>query len=157
MIKTRVICIVSLALAASSAGAQQVYKSIDAEGKVTYSSSPPATAEIVEQVPIAAPPSEAAQQEAEKRLHEVEKEATRGEKQRTAQQEEKRDAVAAAEKERDAARIALEEAKIKGDDDWQRINTGGRALKQGYLDRVQEAEERLKAAESALRKARRGR
>jgi len=51
------------------------------------------------------------------------------------------------------ARIALQEARIKGDDDWQYLAAGGRVLKQSYLDRVKDAERRVKDAEEGLRRA----
>jgi len=150
------ICIAAISLIASGTNAeQQVYKSIDAEGKVTYSSTPPTggTASVVEQIPIAPPPSEAQLLEAEQRMRELEQKTEGREQQRTDKKERKEAAIVAAKKDLEAARNDLEQARIKTVDDWQTLATGGRVVKQSYFDRVERAEQRVKAAENALKKA----
>ncbi len=142
-----------------TAGAQTVYKSIDDQGEVTYSSTPPppGDAQVVERVPIAPPPPESEVQAAEQRMRELEIESARSDRERAESKAQQSQSVAAAEAELAKARAELEDAKIQGDDDWQYLAAGGRVLKQSYLDRVEQAEKRVQAAEDALRKARSGR
>jgi hypothetical protein len=87
----------------------------------------------------------------------MQREALRGDQERERKKEEQQRAITAAEDQVNAAETALQEAQIKRDDDWQRINTGGRVLKQSYFDRVDKAKARVEAAKSDLRKARSGR
>jgi hypothetical protein len=141
-----------------TAGAETVYKSVDEQGNVTYSSTPPpGGAEVVEQVPIAPPPPQSEVQAAEERMRQLEIESARSDRERRESKEQQTQSVAAAEAELTKARAELEDAKIQGDDDWQYLAAGGRVLKQSYLDRVERAEKRVQAAEDALRKARSGR
>jgi len=57
-----------LAMLAGTAAAEQIYKSVDAEGNVTFSSQPPANSVSVDQVSVQPGPSEAAQREAQERM-----------------------------------------------------------------------------------------
>jgi hypothetical protein len=57
-----------LALLAGTAAAEQIYKSVDAEGNVTFSNEPPAGAVNVDQVKLQPGPSDAAQQAARERV-----------------------------------------------------------------------------------------
>lgn len=152
--------IAALALAlACPAMAQTVYKSVDAEGRVSYSSSPPpeAAGDLVEEVPIAPGPTEQEQQEARRRAGELEGATRRAERERQKKADKTAEAVSAAERELDDANLALDEARIQGDDDWQTIVGGGRVPRQSYIDRVQRAERRVEDAKKALRGARSGR
>jgi hypothetical protein len=152
-------CGLLLALSAGGLAAEdQVYKSIDADGNVTYSPTPPPVdAGVVEEVRLAPPPTEAQRQAAERRVREIEQTVAESERQRAATEEERRARIEAAEQELAEARAAAEVARVKTVDDWQTIVTGGRVLKQSYLDRVAAAEARVEAAESALQKAKQGR
>ncbi|MCG6861315.1 MAG: DUF4124 domain-containing protein [Chromatiaceae bacterium] len=142
-----------------TATAQTVYKSVDADGKVTYSAAPPpdAAAEMVEKVPIAPGPTDQQRSAAENRTKELESVTESAEQEREAQDTESAEAASSAEQELRRARIALQEAQIQGDDDWQYLASGGRVLKQSYLDGVAEAKRRVQEAEKALRSARSGR
>lgn len=142
----------------SSAGAQTVYKSVDAQGNVTYSSTPPPPdhRETVETLHIAPPPPEAERTRATERLRRLEVESTRSDLERQEAEKKKTTSISAAEAELQKARDALENAKIQGDDDWQYLARGGRVLKQSYLDRVEQAAQRVREAEETLRKARGG-
>lgn len=132
----------------------QVYKSTDAEGNVTYSANPPAAqSAVVEEVPIAEPPSEDRQREASRRARDVERQVERSELERQKKAKERNTTAETAEKALEEARAALEQAKIKTLDDWQTIAAGGRVVKQSYFDRVERAEAKVKAAEDALKKA----
>jgi Domain of unknown function (DUF4124) len=61
-------CTLLLALLAGTAAAEQIYRSIDADGNVTFSSQPPAGAVTVDEVSVQPGPSEAAQREARERM-----------------------------------------------------------------------------------------
>jgi hypothetical protein len=56
-----------LALLSGTAAADQIYRSVDAEGNVTFSNKPPADAVSVDKVTVQPGPSEAAQREAQER------------------------------------------------------------------------------------------
>lgn len=146
----------ALSLLVSPAGAQ-VYKSVDADGRVTYSSRPPAPdpTTAVEEMTIAPPPPERDRIEAENRIKRIEQNTARKQKQLKENKGSKQKSIETATKELDQARLALVEAKIKGDSDWQYLRTGGRVLKQSYLDRVARAQRAVKVSEEALRKAHR--
>lgn len=151
--------IATLALACTcTTTAQTVYKSVDAQGRVTYSSSAPAAVaeEMVEEVPIAPGPTALERREAERRAMALEGTTRQAEQQRQERARKTEQAVSEAKRELDDAKLGLEEARIKGDDDWQTIASGGRVLKQSYLDRVAAAEQRVKQAQKALRNARSG-
>ena len=153
------VTIATMALAFTwTAGAETVYKSVDPQGKVTYSSSPPADTgkEMVEAIPIAPGPTEEERREADQRNRELQKAVRQAEQQRREQAENRAETVSDAERELRNAEVALQETRIQGDDDWQYLATGGRVLKQSYLDRVAEAEQKVKEAEKRLRGARSG-
>ncbi|MEA3277842.1 MAG: DUF4124 domain-containing protein [Pseudomonadota bacterium] len=146
-------------LGVSTATAETVYKSIDPEGNVSYSSTPPpsSSGDVVEEVPIAPGPTQEQRQEAEQRLDDLEAASARADEQRQEREKERSQAAADAEQGLEKARMALEEAKIQRDDDWQYLATGGRVLKESYLDRVESAEQLVREAEQALQNARSGR
>ena len=150
-------CLLLCSLTGTAWGAPQVYKYIGPDGRVTYSSTPPpeGTATRVEPVKIAPPPTEAQLREAQARLQRLEGSIQEGEVARTEQQKKQKDRLSTAEQELMDARKALEKAKVKTLADWQTIASGGRVLKQSYFDRVEQAEARVKAAETAWKKAKR--
>jgi hypothetical protein len=152
-------CILVVTLLVAPAGAQEVYKSVGPDGAVSYSSTPPAQGDgvLVEEVPIAPGPSEAERREAEQRVQAIDRELNRTEQARQEQAAQGQGDSAGTEQALQQARSALEQAKVQRLDDWQYLSSGGRVLKQSYLDRVQRAEQAVKAAEDAVRKARAGR
>lgn len=155
---TRSLAAAALVCLSQASSAETIYRSIDANGNVTYSSSPPpgSSAERIEQVPIAPGPSPAQQRNAEQRALEIEREA-RSQAAPAPQAREPAAAVAEAEQNLARARASLEQAKVKRDDDWQWLASGGRVLSERYFNRVSAAEAEVQAAEDALRQARRGR
>ena len=135
--------------------AETIYKSVDAEGRVTYSSEPPAQA--VESQPVTLPkaPSEAEHQEAIMREKELQKAADKVTSERAAVGSAKKSAVADADTAVDQAQRRLEKAKEMRDSDWQGKAGGGRRLKESYFERVDKAEEKLRQAEEEAAKTRR--
>jgi hypothetical protein len=61
-------CMLVLVLLAGTAMAGQIYRSVDADGNVTFSSEPPGNATTVEEVKVRPGPSAEAQREARERL-----------------------------------------------------------------------------------------
>jgi len=57
-----------LAMLAGTAAAEQIYRSVDAQGNVTFSSQPPTNSVTVDKVSVQPGPSEAAQREAQERM-----------------------------------------------------------------------------------------
>jgi hypothetical protein len=57
-----------MVMLAGTAMAEQIYRSVDADGNVTFSSQPPAEAVTVDEVSVEPGPSEAARREARERL-----------------------------------------------------------------------------------------
>jgi hypothetical protein len=61
-------CVLGLFLLAGNAVAEPIYRSVDADGNVTFSSEPPADAVNVDEVKVQPGPSAAAQQAARERM-----------------------------------------------------------------------------------------
>ena len=153
--------LLSLALTVGStlAHAQAVYRSVDAEGNVTFSDTPPAadTAREVQQITLDPGPDQDARNAAHDRMRAFEQaeqaRVNRAEEQAAA----RKAAVAEAQQAVIRAKAELEQAKIQGDGDWQWIAGGGRVLSAAYFERVAAAEARVEAAEKDLAAARSGR
>ena len=144
-----VACVAGLAC---NAYGQTYYRSVDAEGNVTYSATPPAGAEKVAPVEVQPGPSDEEvkraverQQRFEAQLSEAEEKRAQGEQERDDKLKEAEDAVEQAE------RDLLEAKKTRGVD-----YLSGGALAQ-YQERVQAAEQALDKAKEHLRKVRSGR
>jgi hypothetical protein len=60
--------LLALALLSGTVAAEQIYRSVDAEGNVTFSNQPPDNAVSVDKVDVEPGPSEAAQREAQERM-----------------------------------------------------------------------------------------
>jgi hypothetical protein len=61
-------CVLLLAMLAGTATAEQIYRSVDAEGNVTFSNQAPANSVTVDKVSVQPGPSDAAQREAQERM-----------------------------------------------------------------------------------------
>lgn len=133
--------------------AAPIYKSVDADGHVSYSSSPPPEqrGQQVKEVKLAPGPSQQEVDAAEKRIQDIERAEFERNKQIEQEQAKRNKAEEAADSELRRARQDLEQAKIQRDSDWQYLQQGGRVLRQRYFDRVDAAEARVRKAEDALR------
>jgi hypothetical protein len=60
--------LLALALLSGAVAADPIYRSVDAQGNVTFSNKPPANAVTVDKVDVQPGPSEAAQREAQERM-----------------------------------------------------------------------------------------
>lgn len=134
--------------------AEEIFKSIDAQGNVTYSAKPPpaGSGEQVQTLTIDPGPTNADQNAAHKRQLDAEQELQRNSNAsaKTRQSQE----VSAAQQALIQAKAELEQAKIQTDDDWQYLATGGRVLSQSYFSRIAAAEAQVEAREKALQQAR---
>ena len=141
--------------AASLASAEEIYKSVDADGNVTYSWVP--TEEAVETQPVSVPdaPSAAQQQGAVQRERQLQQATDSLARDRSARDRQRGGAVRNAENAHDQAKVQLERAQVIQDSDWQSLAGGGRHLKESYLERVRKAEEELRQTEEAVSKAKR--
>jgi hypothetical protein len=64
----RTACVLMLSMLAGTATADTIYRSVDADGNVTFSNKPPVNAVTVDEVSVQPGPSDAAQREAQERL-----------------------------------------------------------------------------------------
>ena len=141
--------------APSLALAEEIYKSVDADGNVTYSAVPPEEAVDTQTVSVPDAPSEVQQQEAVQREKQLQGAADSLARERSARDRQRGEMVQDVEKVRDQAKAQLEQAQVKQDSDWQGLAGGGRRLNESYFERVQNAEENLRQAEEAVSKTRR--
>ena len=139
--------------------AQAVYKSVDADGRVSYSSTPPpaGSARQVEELRIQPSPAAADTNAADQRLRAPQERRQDSGFEQAAATTRRRGAIATAQQELIRSKAELEQAKIQGDGDWQDLVGGGRGLSGSYFKRVADAEARVEAAEKALQRARSGR
>ncbi len=135
----------TLALPANASGVK-VYKSIDADGNVTYSAEPARNAVQSEQILIEEAPSEKAFNEANQRAWSFQKEAERLDRSRQRSQQERTEARQTADQSVQKAERELAQARKIKDTDWQGLSGGGRVLKESYHQRVRSAETKLEQA-----------
>ena len=133
--------------------AYNIYKSVDAQGNVTYSSSPPADANMVERVKIAPAPSQESIETAKERERQIAAAGDEMSQERQTQKEAQAQGVDATRREVNTAQAALADAKEMRDSDWQGTIQGHRHLKPEYFERVQAAESRLEEAQKAYKEA----
>lgn len=144
--------LLSALLAAAPAAAQQtVFRSVDAQGNVTFSATPPPSGAVqdVEEVEIRPGPTPEAQEAADQRLRTLIDETERRRQERAEAQTPNPERLAA-EQALQQALQDLEEARVQRDEDWQQISGGGRFLAPRYFERVEQAEQRVEAARRAL-------
>jgi hypothetical protein len=149
-------CVLSLA-APGLTLAQGIYKSVDAQGKVTYSQTPPPTATEVEAVTIRDATGGTTTDHPQATSQQVQRLAAEAQQRREEQKARKAAAVADAELRLKQARRGLDAAKVRGDGDWQTIARGGRVESEAYRKRVEQAQREVRNAERALRDAKAGR
>ena len=139
----------------TGAVAEAVYRSVDAEGRVTYSDMPPADGDASETVNLLKPLSEARRREAETRQKQLMELVSEREQEKALQQSEREDALGEAERAVEEARKRVDDAKVIRAADWWGVIGSGQ-LKPEYQERVSRAEKELKAAERNLRMVRSG-
>ena len=141
---------VALSCGWSRPPADTVYKSLHAGGTVTYSSTPVRGAVSVETVALPAAPSEAERDEADAIQGLIEDAAARAEQEIQERRQAYRQALAAAQKNLDDARIGLEQARVIVEGDRWSLGQGGPYLKPSYFERLRHAEAAARQAEDEL-------
>jgi hypothetical protein len=156
---TAILVAVLWCAAAPDLGAEAVYKSVDSEGNVTYSGTPPpaGTAREVEELAIDPGPESGSPDAGVSNLQALEPSGQERANASAQARAQRQGAVSAAQQDLIRAKADLEQAKIPGDGDWQWLARGGRVLSAAYFERVAAAEARVETAEQALQAARRGR
>jgi hypothetical protein len=135
--------------------AETVYRSVDAEGQVTFSDKPPADAQTSETVNLLAPVSEERRKAAEERQRKLIELVSQSEEEQAAEETAIEDKLGEAKQAVEDARKRVDQAKaIRPDDWWNGVGSG--QLKPEYQERVREAEQELEAAERNLRLVRSG-
>jgi methyl-accepting chemotaxis protein len=135
-----------------------IYKVIDQQGRVSYSTTPPtgldSSPQTLETMIIAPGPNAAEQRAARQQMHQFIQEQQRAayQQQRIAEQQTEArqhalDALAQAQQ-------RLDEARQIQTQDWQQIVNGGRVLSQAYFERVRQAEEAVQQSRQALQRLR---
>ena len=148
----------SAALASAPAPADSVYRWVDANGTVNFSSTPPANASArdVGTVDLAPGPTSEDQQTAEERAHAIGNAADRLREDRLSSKDKKQDSVTEAERALKEAQAKYANAQVQTADDWQTIaGGGGRYLKESYFDRLRSAQEALNQAQENFARAKR--
>ncbi|HYN77302.1 MAG TPA: DUF4124 domain-containing protein [Lamprocystis sp. (in: g-proteobacteria)] len=129
------------------AGADAIYKSVDADGRVTYSAAPPPQGSTgqVKEMQIQRDPG------TESRSPPVEADAPDAK----ALAAQRANAIKQAQQDLIRATAELEQVKIQGKDDWTLGTNGKKVLSADYTNRVIQAQAKVEAAQQVLKRARR--
>ena len=136
-------------LSSGTASAQKVYKSVDAEGNISYTDQAP-TSDFVDAHRFELPPDLTAEQRAaaaderEKVMRAADLEGTRRPPRATPAE------IREAERRLGEARRRLENYEVVRDDDWGGTQQGKRTLKPAYFARVDAAKRQLAEARAEL-------
>lgn len=134
---------------------QAIYKSVDAQGNVTYSSTKPATAVEVEPVAVPQDLVHGVDPEAQARRQDIERQAAEMRQRREEQKEQttQKSAVAEAEKRLKAAREGLSAAQRRSYEARQSLDRGDRPDSDAYRDQMARQERKVREAERMLQEA----
>ncbi len=134
--------------------ADEVYRTVDEAGNVTYTDVPPEGDASAERIELPPPPSAESLRETEQRNLELKKAAEEAKRARQKQQRERESRISEARKRLAEAEAQLQEAKVIQDEDRQNLAGGKRRIHPDYFERVKQAEAKVEAARKALREAR---
>ncbi|MBT3046610.1 MAG: DUF4124 domain-containing protein [gamma proteobacterium symbiont of Ctena orbiculata] len=126
--------------------AGDVYRTVDADGNVTYTDSPPAADASVEKIEIHPGPSEASRLDTERRNAAIRKAVEEAQAERQERQATRDERLGQARKELEEAEENLKQSKEIGDDDRQYFTGGRSRIRPEYFDRIKEAEDKVDAA-----------
>jgi hypothetical protein len=135
---------------------QAVYKSVDAQGNVTYSGTRPSDAPVVQPIAIRHDTPTAGSAEAERLRADVDKQAAEEQERRDqqrAQKVQRAAAVGQAEKRLKEARDALEATKQQRDAERKSLDRGTRVDDLAASDRIKQQALKVREAEQALNEA----
>jgi hypothetical protein len=134
--------------------AAEVYRSVDAEGNVTYTDSPMAGDKSAEKVELPPGPSPDAIKESEVRHQEIRRAADQAERKRLGEEKNENEPVSQARKALAEAEAKLADAKVIKDEDRQNLAGGRRRISPDYFDRLKAAEAAVESARKHLREVR---
>ncbi|MEW8185800.1 MAG: DUF4124 domain-containing protein, partial [Candidatus Thiodiazotropha endolucinida] len=134
--------------------AGDVYRSVDAEGNVTYTDTPPKTDSKVEKIQIQPGPSEASRLDTEERNAAIRKAMEEARAKRLEKRASREERLSKAREELEDAEADLKRTKELGDDDRQYLTGGRSRIKPEYFDRIKEAEDKVEAARKNFKEIR---
>lgn len=133
---------------------EEIYRTKDAEGNVTFSDTPPAGDASVEPVELPPGPSAESLQQSQQRNKKIRDAARDAQRQRLRQKQRQQGRIAEAEARLAQAEAKLTKEKVITDEDRQSVAGGKRRIRPDYFERVKAAEAEVEAARKALRAAR---
>ncbi|MES9828605.1 MAG: DUF4124 domain-containing protein [Candidatus Thiodiazotropha sp.] len=134
--------------------AGDVYRSVDAEGNVTYTDTPQKTDSKVEKIEIQPGPSEASRLDTEERNAAIRKAMEEARAKRLEKKASREERLSKAREELEDAEADLKRTKEFGDDDRQYLSGGRSRIKPEYFDRIKEAEDKVEAARKNFKEIR---
>ncbi len=134
--------------------AGDVYRSVDADGNVTYTDNPPANGGLVEKVEILPGPSEASRLDTERRNAEIRKAMEDARTKRLEKSASKEERLSKARKELDEAEEDLKRSRELGEGDRQFLSGGKSRIRPEYFERIKEAESKVEAARKNFKELR---
>lgn len=155
MLKTTAFCCVASLCIAPCCGAAEIYRSVDAQGRVSYSATPPRDAAASETVNLPPAPSVEQVEAARQRAAAIGAAAEQQSAQRQQWRQAKNQRLQEAEQRVQKARTNLEQLRVPQDADWIKNPGGGRRLSADYHQRLQTAEQSARDAEDTLSRTRR--
>jgi hypothetical protein len=134
--------------------ADEVYRSVDADGNVTYTDYPPEADTSVEKIDLPPTPSEESRLNTEERNAAIRKAMEEAREKRLKKEAGRNALVSKALEELEEAEEELKQAKEMGEDDRQTMLGGRSRIKPEYYERVEEAEAKVEAARKKLKEIR---
>jgi chaperonin cofactor prefoldin len=132
----------------------EVYRTIDEQGNVTYTDSPPADPKKIEKVTIQPGPSVESINDTKARNRAIREAMEEAQEKREEKRTVREDKLTKAEREVEEAKMHLADMEAMGDDDRQHLQGGKSFIKPEYFERVKKAQQRLEEAEKRLREIR---
>jgi hypothetical protein len=142
------------ALLTQAAIGEEIYRTVDEEGNVTFTDTPAADDTSAQPVALPPGPSKESLREAEQRQRKIQDAAEASERQRLQEKRVSQARIEAAVKRLEEAEAELAEARVIKDEDRQNLAGGKRRIHPDYFERVKQAEAVVEAARKALREAR---
>ncbi|ODB84303.1 hypothetical protein A3193_15950 [Candidatus Thiodiazotropha endoloripes] len=132
----------------------EVYRTVDEDGNVTYTDSPPADPKKVEKIEIQPGPSKESISDTMERNRAIRKAMEEAQEKRLEKSTARKDRVAKAEQEVEEAEKQLAAMEEFGDDDRQQLQGGKSYIRPEYFERVKKAQRELDEAKKRLKKIR---
>jgi hypothetical protein len=126
--------------------AGDVYRSVDAQGNVTYTDTLPGTETEVEKVEIQPGPSEASRLDTERRNTAIRKAMEEARAKRLEKEASRQERLSKARKELEDAEDVLKRSKELGEDDRQYLSGGRSRIRPEYFERLKDAEDKVDEA-----------